>query len=426
MARIFEGAAKAAKSFREKFSFGPMKSGESLPQPSMPTAVEAESVLNKINTAEVIMPETPLTGESLPTPSAESEINKSVFLADVSAECVGKIGEHQKWITEDRLVNLQGGRVVAILDGFDPLSRNDDNGNEIFRNHGHEASEVASKSFEESYASEKVSKTKEEAEKMMLETMLKANEEIKKKIGESPENSGIGATFVGGEIWRDPESGDAMLTVGNSGDSMAYLYRDGKLERISKEHSFVNFLNNKFNLAIDDQDDEVLQMTLNDYVKNKGVEVGGFLSKIIGAKNKTDLDTGKIVTYGDSRIGILRNRLIGGLSGNDLAPNGETNDLELSISTIKLQKGDKILMCSDGLSDSTSDAQIAKIIDENESKGANAVKKALIERGIAAQTDENNMRANKKDDTTVAWIDFQGFEEPEIELSEEDLKMTGS
>lgn len=217
-----------------------------------------------------------------------------------------------------------------------------------------------------------------------------------------------------------------MLTVGNSGDSMAYLYRDGKLERISKEHSFVNFLNNKFNLGIDDQDNDTLQLTLNDYIKSRGVEVGDFLSKIINAKNKTDLDTGNIVTYGDSRIGILRNRLIGGLSGNDLAPKGETNDFELSISTIQLQKGDKILMCSDGLSDSTSEAKIAEIVREHESKGPEAVRQALVEQGIAAQTDANNLRANKRDDTTVAWVEFKGFEEPETELSEVDLEMTGT
>lgn len=441
MARIFEGAAKAAGAFKHTIEgvFGSRtpKRGESLPQSKTKASSETptlQSVAERINTAETIMPKSPRAGESLPISSmrdikkglTESEIKNSIFVADVSAECVGKVGEHQKWITEDKLVQLQGGRVVAVFDGFDPLSRNDENGHEIFRNNGYKASEVASKSFEEFYRDAEISASKEEAEKKMLEAMLEANEKVGEKNSESPDNKGIGTTFVGSEIWRDSESGESMLTVGNSGDSMAYLYRDGKLERISKEHSFVNFLNNKFDLGIDDQNNDTLQLTLNDYIKSRGVEVSDFLSKIISAKNKIDLDTGKIVTYGDSRIGILRNRLIGGLNGNDLAPKGETNDLELSIATIKLQKGDKILMCSDGLSDSTDEAKIAEIVREYESKGPEAIKQALVEQGIAAQTDENNLRANKKDDTTVAWIEFKGFEEPETELSEADLEMTGT
>ncbi len=296
------------------------------------------------------------------------------------------------------VLNCKTVEIIGVFDGMGGTGRGDI------------ASSVGVETFGKCYAKSNIAKDKASAENQMKEVMLQANSRIKIEQTASAENSKIGTTFVGSEVWLDKKTREPMLTVGNSGDSIAYLFREGKLEKISKEHSFVSFLNDSLKLNIDDQNDEVLSITLSEYVKKNNISENPQLSRIMGMVIRSNRKAGEMT------IGSLRNVTFGGLAGQNI------DDREMSINTVKLQKGDKILLCSDGLTDSTTDANIEKIIRGNESKGAGAIKKALIENGIAAQTDENNKRANKKDDITVAWVDFQGFEESEIELDEEDLK----
>jgi len=358
--------------------------------------------------------------------NSEKELNESRFVADVSAECMGKEEEYQDWKVEDRLVSLQDGRIIGVFDGLDSAAYSDDEGHKIYQNHGHKASEAASKSFAETFKNAKIAKTQEDAERAMKEAMFMANARVGLEKSASPEDKGIGTTFVGAEIWRDKKTGESMLTVGNAGDSIAFLYRNGKLERVSKEHSMVGTLNEGYGLGIDDQDNDTFAMTLADYVNTKfktdNERTKANLAKDLSMPVRKDANTGKMITLGETTIGNLRNITVGGFSGREMSPDEKLDEREASIKTIKLQKGDKILMCSDGLTDSTSQANIEKIIHDYESMGADTVRQALIENGMAAQTDPNNSRANKKDDVTVAWVEFNGFEEPEIELGEADLK----
>ncbi len=363
------------------------------------------------------------TGEKLPDNEVgleANELNESYFNANISAECIGKEEEHQKWQVEDRLVSLQEGRIIGVFDGLDSSASNDGAGHKIYQNHGYKASEVAARSFTESYKNAKIAKTKEEAEKAMLDAMILANSRVRVEKLSKSEDKGIGTTFVGAEVWRDKKTGEAMLTVGNAGDSIAFLYRDGKLERISTEHSMVNFLNKQHGLAINDQNNDTFEMTLREYVSTSNVTLTESLSRVLSAPARKDAVTGKVITIGETTVGNLRNLTVGGLGNRDIKAEDKLSDLEMSIKTIDLRKGDKILMCSDGLSDSTSDTSIEQIIKDYESMGADTVRQALIEKGFEAQTNATNMRANKKDDVTVAWVEFNGFEDvTEIELDED-------
>jgi serine/threonine protein phosphatase PrpC len=102
------------------------------------------------------------------------------------------------------------------------------------------------------------------------------------------------------------------LTVANVGDSRAYLYREGKIKQITRDHSLI---------------EEMLR--------------NGTLTKEEAARSN------------------LKNRITRSLGGE--------RDVKVDIfDAIQLHPGDKILLCSDGLSRYTSDAYLEKMLGKGE------------------------------------------------------------
>ncbi|MEI7772804.1 MAG: protein phosphatase 2C domain-containing protein, partial [Chloroflexales bacterium] len=138
-----------------------------------------------------------------------------------------------------------------------------------------------------------------EARTLVRQAVLQGNEAI---IAEAhAQGNDMGATLTMALV-----SGDRAL-VGNVGDSRTYLYREGKLRRISKDHSLVMRLVELGQIADDD-----------------------------------------IYTH-PQRNAVLRSL-------------GDKSNLEVDIFAERLRPGDALLLCSDGLWEMTRDPEMERIL----------------------------------------------------------------
>ncbi|MEI8306941.1 MAG: PP2C family serine/threonine-protein phosphatase [Chloroflexales bacterium] len=138
-----------------------------------------------------------------------------------------------------------------------------------------------------------------EARKLVRQAVLQGNEAI---IAEGrAQGNDMGATMTIALV-----SGDRAV-VGNVGDSRTYLYREGKLRRISKDHSLVMRL----------------------------VELGQIADE-------------DIYTH-PQRNAVLRSL-------------GDKSDVDVDIFTERLHPGDALLLCSDGQWEMTRDPEIERVL----------------------------------------------------------------
>ncbi|MDQ2995722.1 MAG: protein phosphatase 2C domain-containing protein [Chloroflexota bacterium] len=126
-------------------------------------------------------------------------------------------------------------------------------------------------------------------------------------------------------------AGDRAV-IGNVGDSRTYIYRDGKLRRISKDHSLVMRL----------------------------VELGQITDE-------------EVYTH-PQRNAVLRSI-------------GDKPEVEIDLFTERLRPGDALFLCSDGQWEMTHDPQMTEIIAANDDPQAACA--ALIVAGNAAGGDDN-------------------------------------
>jgi len=95
-------------------------------------------------------------------------------------------------------------------------------------NAGHVASELAARTFGESFQQLNSGDLDEEAVRLSFED---AEDAVHEKIGESPDEfEGMGSTLVTAVI----KGGKAL--IGNVGDSRAYLISDGEIRQITEDH----------------------------------------------------------------------------------------------------------------------------------------------------------------------------------------------
>lgn len=168
-------------------------------------------------------------------------------------------------------------------------------------------------SFLAAQAVEKAHKRIESGEKDVVKTILSAVEDANTKICRKMIESGekrIGTTFATLIIKND------IATVINVGDSRVYLLRKGKMRQIST-------------------DDTTAQRLVN-------------MGVISQEKAKTHKDRHKLTQH----LGIFRDEML----------------IEPHIAKpIKVEGGDKFLLCSDGLTDMLGDDKISKILNKDKS-----------------------------------------------------------
>ncbi|MBT8213550.1 MAG: Stp1/IreP family PP2C-type Ser/Thr phosphatase [Acidimicrobiia bacterium] len=162
-----------------------------------------------------------------------------------------------------------------------------------------------------------------------------ANAAVLARAQEEPELRGMGTTLTLAILT------DSGAEVGHVGDSRGYLFREGALTRITDDHSYVEFLRREGRLS----DEDIAHHPMRHVVM-----------RALGLEEEVDIDT-----YHQD-----------------------------------LQPGDRILLCSDGLTGMVPDAGISEILGAE--PAAEAVVWSLIE---AANS------AGGTDNTTVVLVDVE-------------------
>ena len=173
---------------------------------------------------------------------------------------------------------------------------------------GHRAGEVASSMVVTQIGSrfQKLSSigSKQDAVNWLRENVKEINSQIIKYSEENPEASGLGTTCVMALLTKE------FLMFVNIGDSSGFVIRNGKLKKVTKDHTLVNFLVETGDLSPEQAE--------NHPKKN-------VLMRALGASDQCELDI---------------------------------FDVETDV--------DGILLCSDGLTNMLSVEQIEKVLNEEE------------------------------------------------------------
>ena len=185
---------------------------------------------------------------------------------------------------------------------------------------GHVAGEMASATVTAILAGLPIADS-EDVLTQLADAVDEAQLEMRHIIAEQPDFQGMGTT-VTVVCWQ----GD-RASIAHVGDSRAYMLRDGQLLRLTKDHTYVQTL----------------------------------------------VDAGQI-TEEEAATHRRRNLLIRAIDG--------INTVEPDLSIREVHAGDRIMLCSDGLSGVLKDAEIGELLSRNDPPGAvTALVEAAIERG---------------------------------------------
>ena len=169
---------------------------------------------------------------------------------------------------------------------------------------GHKAGDYASKVTVETIVEEIVKSQEEDPEIVFEHAIQIANTLIRKRAGESPDLEGMGTTVVAATCKGD------ILQVANVGDSRLYITNRREIRQITKDHSLV---------------EEMIRM-------------GG-----IGREEARNHPDKNIIT-----------RAV-----------GADDTIKPDFFSVKLDVGDMILMCTDGLTNMLDDEEIRMILEES-------------------------------------------------------------
>lgn len=156
----------------------------------------------------------------------------------------------------------------------------------------------------------------------LQEAASKANEHLLSLVSKTPDYEGMGTTLVAVYLAED-----GMAYALNIGDSRLYLWRGGELKQITQDHSYVAQLVSK----------------------------------------------GDITTE-EARRHPQRNVILRAVGADEV--------LESDVFSFKVEPGDRLLLCSDGLSDMASDEEIAAVLAErNVDKAADELLELALNNG---------------------------------------------
>jgi serine/threonine protein phosphatase PrpC len=174
---------------------------------------------------------------------------------------------------------------------------------------GHAAGEVASRQAISILFKEYYTSPSAEIIKTMKEAIEAANAEVHAQASLDRARAGMGTTLVAAVLQGDD------LYVANVGDSRAYLVREQDIEQVTKDHSWVN----------------------------EQVQAG-------------------IITEQEAREHLYRNIITRSL--------GTKPDVDTDFFQRKVQQGDVLVLCCDGLSNQVEDDEIARIVSATDPQEA--------------------------------------------------------
>jgi protein phosphatase len=213
------------------------------------------------------------------------------------------------------------GRFYAVADGMGGAQA------------GQIASELALKTVFSAFYASRVPDVGE----ALKEAVADANRYLQDVARTIPERSGMGTTLTGGVVREDE------LFIAQVGDSRCYLLRDGRMEQMTEDHSWVQ--------------EQVSRGTM---------------------------------TQEEAEMSPFRNVITRSL--------GAAPEVEPDLFVVKLEPGDRYLLCSDGLNGMVADAELFEIAREGSPSVAawNLVDRAVENGG--------------KDNVTVVVLDVQAIE----------------
>lgn len=171
----------------------------------------------------------------------------------------------------------------------------------------------------------------------LAEALLLANQRIFDRAAENPEYAGMGTTAVGLRLIGN------RVAVSHAGDSRCYLHRAGELAQVTVDHSLSNFL-----------------LALGREIEARYAEqtMSNVIMRALGLEAEVAVDTKEFL----------------------------------------VQTGDRLLLCSDGLSDLVPDEVIASVLDDESRTREDAVTE-LIDLALGA---------GGRDNVTVMIVDITG------------------
>ncbi|WP_166346385.1 PP2C family protein-serine/threonine phosphatase [Phytoactinopolyspora limicola] len=191
---------------------------------------------------------------------------------------------------------------------------------------GHAAGEVASRAAIEELVAVELGPTQEEPLDAMSAAITAANSRIRQLISDDPSREGMGTT-VTALFWTGTALGMAHI-----GDSRAYLLRDGAIDQLSHDHTFVQSL----------------------------------------------VDEGRI-TLDEASVHPARSLILKALQGQ--------TQVDPDLLIVEVRPGDRLLVCSDGLSGVVSDSTLAETLGSIE--GLDDVADELVRLALAGGAPDN-------------------------------------
>jgi PPM family protein phosphatase len=200
---------------------------------------------------------------------------------------------------------------------------------------GAQAGEVASKAAAESFDRELPTAP---PERILEETIKAANRTIHAQAQSDPALAGMGTTTTAAIV--DPEA--ETVVIGHVGDSRAYRYREGKLERLTRDHSLVEEMRRKGQLTEAQAEDHPQR---------------SIITRALGPEREVEVD----------------------------------------LQTVPALAGDVFLICSDGLTTMLDDGHIARLLGRSSTMQA-AVRGLVDEANRAGGRDNISVIAFRLED----------------------------
>ncbi len=174
---------------------------------------------------------------------------------------------------------------------------------------GHVAGEVASRMAAETVSARFAAAAGEEPTALLSEAITAANETVYRLAQEDSERAGMGTTLTAAFV------AGSVLYWGHVGDSRLYLLRGGEFSQVSEDHSLVSELVKKGSITAEE--------ALTHPHRN-------ILTRAVGTGDRVKVDTGSFT----------------------------------------LAAGDKILLCTDGLTNMVADGDIAAALSRDDDGAA--------------------------------------------------------
>jgi len=186
---------------------------------------------------------------------------------------------------------------------------------------GHRAGEVAAEMVVETVSQAVAKSNAQYPIQTLRESIMRSSQEISVEAESDPEKKGMGATCASALIVGD------RLYIAYVGDSRIYLVRSGAVRQISIDHTWVQ---------------EAVDANIIEPEEAKGHPNAHVIRRYLGSKQPVEPDT------------RLR------LSPSETPAQSEANQ------GLPLQPGDQVILCSDGLTDLVSDAEILSAVRNQE------------------------------------------------------------